>query len=96
LLRDVSRHQVGLLARRFDDLDLDPTIIRRERDVPLDAIGGFLALRCPRADHVQRRLRPLDVFVDARGDYLRLGPAPYVSDRQLDSAMEALKAVSAA
>jgi kynureninase len=31
------------------------------------------------------------VFCDYRGEILRLGPAPYVSDRQLRDAIEALR-----
>jgi kynureninase len=93
-LRAVSQHQVDRLARSFDVRDLDPTIVVRERDVPLDRIGGFLALRSPRAPELGRRLR--GVWVDARGDYLRLGPAPYLSDQQLDNAIEALQFVSGA
>jgi hypothetical protein len=30
------------------------------------------------------------VLTDSRGDMLRLGPAPYLSDRQLDQAMDIL------
>jgi kynureninase len=30
------------------------------------------------------------VLTDARGDALRLGPAPYLSDAQLDTAMDLL------
>src|SRR5437016_6997766 len=49
LLREVSRHQVALLAHGFDALDLDPRVVARDRDVPLERVGGFLALRTPRA-----------------------------------------------
>jgi kynureninase len=90
VLREVSQHQVGLLARRFDDLGLDPQVIRREGDVPLKAIGGFLALRATGADALCRQLRARGVWTDARGGTLRLGPAPYLSDRQLEDAVAAL------
>jgi kynureninase len=90
LLREVNQHQVGLLARRFDELRLDPAIVRRDTSVALDAIGGFLALRAPHAAALGAELRQRDVWVDARGDYLRLGPAPYLSDAQLQAAMECL------
>ena len=90
LLREVSQHQVGLLAGRFDELDADPEIIDRDRSVDLEDIGGFLALRCPRAGEVSRLLRGRGVFTDYRGDVLRLGPAPYLSDEQLISAIVAL------
>jgi kynureninase len=90
LLRDVSQHQVGLLTREFDALDLDPRVIERNRVVPLRGIGGFLALRCPRAGDVAQALRARGVLTDSRGEWLRLGPAPYLSDDQLRSAIKAL------
>jgi selenocysteine lyase/cysteine desulfurase len=94
LLREVSQHQVGLLARRFDEMDLDPDIVRRDGSVSLDAIGGFLALRAPRAAAMGAALRQRGVWVDARGDYLRLGPAPYLSDAQLEAAIAHLRRLS--
>lgn len=89
-LREVSRHQIGLLASAFDDLDLDPAIADRDRSVPLEEIGGFLALHAPRAGDLHRGLRERGVFTDFRGDTLRMGPAPYLSDRQIEDAIEAL------
>lgn len=90
LLRAVSQHQVGLLGRRFDELHADPAVIRRAAAVPLDAIGGFLALRAPDAAALGQALRDRGVAVDARGEHLRLGPAPYLSDAQLEAAIDAL------
>jgi kynureninase len=89
LLRAVSQHQVGLLARAFDALDADPRVIARE-PVPLAEVGGFLALRAPDAAAIAGRLRARGVSSDHRGDVLRLGPAPYLSDRQLEDAVAAL------
>jgi len=91
LLREVSQHQVGLLARLFDDLDLDPAAIARDRTVPLEATGGFLALTSPRAAALQALLSERGVLTDCRGDVLRLGPAPYLCDNQLADAVEALR-----
>jgi kynureninase len=90
LLREVSQHQVHLLAAAFDALDADPAVISRDRAVSLATVGGFLALRTPRAAELVRRLRREGVFVDHRGDCLRLGPAPYLSDEQLLGAVSAL------
>jgi selenocysteine lyase/cysteine desulfurase len=87
LLREVSQHQVRLLAQLFDDLRLDPAVIDRDRSLPLDGIGGFLALRAPRAADLWSRLRERRVLTDWRGETLRLGPAPYLSDEQLREAM---------
>ncbi len=94
LLRDVSQHQIGLLASTFDELDLDPAVLNRARDCPLEEIGGFLALRSPVAPGLVRGLRARGVWTDARGEVLRLGPAPYLSDRQLGDAMGLLGEVA--
>jgi kynureninase len=92
LLREVSRHQVGRLAERFDALALDPAIVTRDRSAPLEAYAGFLALRSPRAGELCTGLRERGVWTDFRGDVLRFGPAPYLSDAQLDAAIAALGA----
>jgi kynureninase len=89
-LRAVSRHQVARLAERFDALGLDPRAISRDRDTPPERVAGFLALRAPQAGELARRLRERGVWTDFRGPVLRLGPAPYLSDDQLDAAIEAL------
>jgi kynureninase len=90
LLRDVSQHQVGLIAERFDALDLDPAVLTRDRSLPLERIGGFLVLRSSRAGEICRLLHDAGVFTDYRADALRLGPAPYLSDAQIEEAMRRL------
>lgn len=92
-LRRVSRHQIERLAERFDALDTDPELITRDRDVPLEEVGGFLALHSPRAGRLSARLRERGVRTDHRDELLRLGPAPYLSDAQLDASIEALAEV---
>ena len=93
-LREVSRHQVGLLASTFDTLDLDPRVVTRDRSAPLSEVGGFLALRAPRAGALCQGLHARGVLTDARGEVLRFGPAPYLSDAQLRSAVAALGEVA--
>lgn len=90
LLREVSQHQIGLLASTFDALDLDPAVVSRDRDCPLSEVGGFLALRSPVAVALVRTLHARGVWTDARGEVLRLGPAPYLSDRLLRDAVGVL------
>ncbi|HEY7612458.1 MAG TPA: hypothetical protein VH764_05660 [Gemmatimonadales bacterium] len=90
LLREVSQHQIGVLASAFDALDLDPAAVSRDRAVPLEEIGGFLALRSPHALSLAVELRARAVLTDARGDALRFGPAPYLSDVQLRDAIGVL------
>ncbi len=86
-LRQVSKRQVGILASAFDDLDLDPSVISRDREVDPDEIGGFLALRAAAAGDISARLRLRHVFTDYRAATLRLGPAPYLRDDQLVAAV---------
>ncbi|WP_419949909.1 kynureninase [Candidatus Palauibacter sp.] len=95
-LREVSRHQVRRLATGFDGLDLDPDLVDRDRETPLEAVGGFLALRTPQARALHEGLGARGVATDFRDDLLRLGPAPYLSDRQLDDAVAALGEAAAA
>ena len=95
-LREVSRHQVARLAAAFDALGLDEAVVTRDRSVPLEGVGGFLALRAPQAGLISQRLRAHGVWTDFRGETLRLGPAPYLSDTQLDESIAALREVLAA
>jgi kynureninase len=92
LLRRSYQHQLGVLADRFDALDAPDTLITRDRSAPLDALGGFLALRTPHAARLRHELRARRVLVDSRGDVLRVGPAPYLSDDRLAAGMDALAA----
>jgi selenocysteine lyase/cysteine desulfurase len=46
--------------------------------------GGFVALRAEGAGAIVDRLRARRVLVDARGSLLRLGPAPYLLDEEID------------
>jgi len=89
-LRETSRHQIGLLAGAFDALDLDPAVIARDPARPLDEVAGFLALTAPRAETLYTALKARGVLTDFRGDVLRLGPAPYLTDGQLRDAIAAL------
>ncbi len=93
-LREVSQHQIGLLATAFDALDLNPTVMSRDRTIHLSEFGGFLALRSPVAAALTRKLRQRGAWTDARGEVLRLGPAPYLSDRQLGDAIALLGEVA--
>jgi len=90
LLRAVSLHQVGLLVTTFERLDLDPAVVALADRVPGEARGGFLALRSPRAGPLSVALAERGVNTDARGDMLRFGPAPYLSDDQVRTAIELL------
>jgi kynureninase len=91
-LRESYLAQTTLLAERFDELDLGD--VTRDRQMPLDAYGGFLALESERAEELHRLLLDERVVTDSRGRWLRLGPAPYHSDEQLEAAVERLGRVA--
>ena len=89
-LRASYRRQIDLLAAGFDALGIDEAIVTRDRALDLDRVGGFLALRSPHASELQRALSERGVLTDSRGPWLRLGPAPYLSDEQLETAIALL------
>lgn len=94
-LREISLSQIRRLAAGVDALDLDPAVLKRDRAVRLSRHGGFLTMETPRASKICCKLRGLGVYADFRGRVLRLGPAPYVTPRQLDEAVGALREVVA-
>ena len=59
------------------------------------ARAGFVAVRVADAAKVVAALRARDVLVDARGDTVRLGPAPYLLDDEIDRGVIALREVCA-
>lgn len=94
VLRATSLRQRGLLAAAFDALDLPEDLVTRDREAPAEGFGGFLALRSPRAAELRAALIERGVHVDHRGEHVRLGPAPYLSDEQLATAMATLGEVA--
>ncbi|MDA0310690.1 MAG: kynureninase [Gemmatimonadetes bacterium] len=94
LLREVSQHQVGVLLDTFLGLDLDPRSAHVDADIPLLSRAGFLAVRAPGAERLSEALRAIGVSTDARGEMLRFGPAPYLTNAQLVEAMQALEEVA--
>ena len=89
-LRDVSLAQIRRLAAGVDALDLDPRVLSRDPAVRLSQRGGFLTMETPIAGEICCKLRGHGVYADYRGRVLRLGPAPYVTGRQLDEAVAVL------
>jgi kynureninase len=90
LLHRSYRHQLEVLVRAFDALGVPDDVITRDRATPLADFGGFLALRTPDAAALQAALQDRGVSADSRGRALRFGPAPYLSDLQLEAAIGTL------
>ncbi len=87
VLRDSYSRQRALLAAAFDRLEAPADVMTRDRDTPAEGFGGFLTLTGPYAARAQALLRERGVRCDSRGTHLRLGPAPYLSDAQLEAAV---------
>jgi kynureninase len=64
--------------------------------VASEARGGFVAIEHPRATALVDALRADAVYTDARGTRLRLGPAPYVTDDEIDRALVLTATLTAA
>jgi len=77
ILRAISLRQTRRLMDALPDLTLLTPRADQKR-------GGFVAFQVAGASRVVAKLRMDGVFVDARDDVLRLGPAPYVTDDELD------------
>ncbi|MDX1586465.1 MAG: aminotransferase class V-fold PLP-dependent enzyme [Balneolaceae bacterium] len=90
VLRDQYRGQVALLRKLFEEQHFDPDVIRLRHARPLEENGGFLALQSPHARHIRALLLEKEVFTDARGSILRLGPAPYTTTSQIEQAISKL------
>jgi len=88
-LRAISLGQTGRILARLDEAGLGDTVAS-PRDP--ERRGGFVAVRSPRAGEVVGRLRERGVFVDSRRDLLRLGPAPYLTDAEIDEGVLAAAA----
>jgi selenocysteine lyase/cysteine desulfurase len=86
-LRALSLAQTRRLLAGLDGFDVRTPRADAER-------GGFVTVRLPDAAGTVERLRARGVFVDARGELLRLGPAPYLTGGEIDEALAIFRQVA--
>jgi selenocysteine lyase/cysteine desulfurase len=92
-LRAISLRQTRRILAILDAHGRSADVVSSRDD---DRRGGFVAVRHADAGAVVARLRAASVFVDARRDLLRLGPAPYLTDDEIDrGTLAAIEAMSA-
>jgi kynureninase len=102
-----SHYRAARVFDFFAEQSLTPTALRenyvRQTKLLAEALGvpggrevfgGFLALDVQDAEEVSRRLADDGVMTDSRGHYLRLGPAPYLTDDNLARAAERVAVVT--
>jgi kynureninase len=86
-LRELSLQQTSRLLEKLDGFDV---VTPREPE----ARGGFVSVRLANAHAVVEQLRAQGIWCDSRGELLRLGPAPYLLDEDLDRGVAALRRVA--
>ncbi|MDI1450109.1 aminotransferase class V-fold PLP-dependent enzyme [Polyangium sp. 6x1] len=80
-LRAISLRQTRRILARLDEAGIADRVASSRVD---ERRGAFVAVRSPGAGHVVERLRARGIFVDSRGDLVRIGPAPYLTDDEID------------
>jgi selenocysteine lyase/cysteine desulfurase len=88
-LRAISLRQTRRILDGLDGRGLGDRVLADRDDARR---GGFVTVRVEGAEAVVHRLRERGVLVDARGDRLRLGPAPYLTDDEIDRGTDAVAA----
>ncbi|CAM3780706.1 kynureninase [Vibrio aquimaris] len=93
LLSQINRQQVSRLWRGIENLHLAHEVLALPcHDIADNA--GFLSLTTPQAEEWVQKLKSRGVQADSRGNQLRLGPAPYVSNEQIDNALNEIELVA--
>jgi kynureninase len=89
-LRAHSLVQTGAILEHYDRLALSSRGLGLATPREDARRGAFIAFDHPRAVDLARALAERGVRTDARGRYLRLGPAPYTTSTEIAQAMEQL------
>lgn len=87
-LAELYRRQTARILEALDGFD-----VRTPREPA--ARGGFVAIRVANAEAVVEGLHARGILVDARGDTVRLGPAPYLLDDEIDAGVRAFRELAA-
>ena len=99
-----SHYRAARVFDFFEEQGLGPSALRENYlrqttmlaealgvESPREDHGGFVAVDVQNAEDVSRRLAADGVMTDSRGRHLRLGPAPYLTDDQLERAVDAVR-----
>lgn len=91
VLHQRSLHLTQCIIDLFDSLELESLGMKLATPRNADERGGFISLVHPRANDLRIKLREKRVWTDARGHCLRLGPAPFVLEEEIEDAMKILQ-----
>lgn len=90
ILHQINQSQINMLYSGIKSININSNVLC----LPLHGIennAGFLSLTTPQAPYWVEELAKHNILCDSRGDQLRLGPAPYVSDTQLNNTLEVIE-----
>lgn len=82
--------QLVYLRSLFDDSNRPESGIEHANTRPVEETGGFLSLKSPRARTLRDMLLKKNIFTDARGQIIRIGPAPYTISAQCEKVIREL------
>lgn len=88
-LHDINDYQKSVLVREFLRCDLSNKIIRLSTEA--EYFGGFISFKSPYSRQLCEKMRDRGVHSDYRKFWLRIGPAPYLCDEQLQDGILALE-----
>jgi kynureninase len=86
-LREIYTSQTRRIIERLDAQSGAPVLVSSRDDARR---GSFVTLRHAHAGDVVSELRKRGVWVDSRGELLRIGPAPYIRDDEIDRGVDAI------
>ncbi|WP_114784017.1 kynureninase [Vibrio tetraodonis] len=92
-LADLNKQQIKRLWQGIESLNLDSTVLALPQH-NIEDNAGFLSLTSPYACDWVNLLKDRGIHCDSRGNKLRLGPAPYVSNEQIDNALNEIETVA--
>jgi kynureninase len=93
VLSTINKEQITKLWCGIEALDLPADVLSLPKH-SIEDNAGFLSLTTHNASLWVKRLAEHGVQTDSRGNQLRLGPAPYVSDEQLDNALSIISSLA--
>ena len=92
-LRDINQSQIKRLWQGIEAIGENKLGVTLPKH-SLQANGGFLSLQTEKASEWVKQLGENNVLCDSRGNQLRLGTAPYVSDAQIDQALNIIEDIA--
>lgn len=82
------------IISEFLNKEINPQIIKIKDDVSIDERGGFVSFESNFAGLFYESLMKNNIYSDFRGNILRLGPAPYISESQIKEAIFTLAKIA--